>query len=287
MADKYHSFSRVGVLRLLVVGFALSGLAAASPCAAAGTRPGGGPSTSKDKTTWNPTYVPSGQAGFGVSGPTDQDDGGKGDPDKTDDACITLTFNVPAASPDKKGVGGWGGLTLSFNEPIDGGSFIFDPVCPTPQNGTLGQIAPGGAEPTTLPNQSITFMPLVKSKPYYVLPTGRPAVKNSVNPIDYTGTQAPNYSQFVVTIMYDASQGVPKLQATDAVGGPGSFWVGKPGKQSGGFSPYPGLAGPGTIGVDYLPASPVPEPSFLASLFGCLGLLIFAHRRRSRSAPRI
>ncbi|MBV8729421.1 MAG: hypothetical protein JO336_06390 [Acidobacteriia bacterium] len=62
-----------------------------------------------------------------------------------------------------------------------------------------------------------------------------------------------------MTIMYDASQGVPQLQANDLVGGPGSFWVGKPGNQAAGFSPYPGTTGPGDLGSDYFPATPVPS----------------------------
>jgi hypothetical protein len=206
-----------------------------------------------------------------VTGPTDQDDGGSGDPDKADDACLTLLFNVPAASPDKTDPGGWGGLTLTFNVPIDGGSFIFDPVCPTPQDGTLGQIAPGGGEPTTLPNTSITFKPVVGSKPYYLLPTG--------SRTDTGGM----FGQFAVTIMYDASQGTPQLQANDLVGGPGSYWVGKPGQQNGGFSPYRVSAGPpARLGLDYAPATPVPEPAGLLPLvLGCLVILICAHKRHT------
>jgi len=217
-----------------------------------------------------------------MSGPTDQDDGNTGDADKADDACLTLRFNVPATYDGKDRPYGWGGLTLTFDKAIDGGSFIYDPVCPTAQDGTLGQIKPGDAEPTTLPNQSITFKPVLGGKPYYAQPTDTAAGKPYGSETDYTDTQAPNYSLFVVTIMYDASQGVPQLQANDLVGGPGSFWVGKPGKQANGFSPYRGLSGPGTLGIDYLPASPVPEPSLLLPLLsGCVGLLIFARRRRS------
>src|SRR5215813_2436904 len=170
MSHFSRSFSSFTILRLLVVGCALTAVVAADLCEAMGTRPGGGPSTSMNPANWNPNYIRSGQPGFGVSGPRDQDDGAMGDPDMAMDTCLTLTFNVPAVAPAKKGDGGWGGLTLTFSTPIDGGSFIYDPVCPTPQDGTLGQVAPGG-EPTIGPNQSITFRPVVGNKPYYVLPT--------------------------------------------------------------------------------------------------------------------
>jgi|SRR5579871_68212 len=247
-------------------------LAAAAPCVAPGTRPGGGPST--DPANPNPNYIASGQPGFGVSGPTDLDDGGTGDGDKANDACMTLVFNVPPPS-EEKGYSGWGGLTLTFSQPIDGGSFVFDPACATPTDGTLGQVLDVGGEPLVSPNQSITFTP----GNYKVNPTGTTVTKSG-NPIN-VGSQAATYSQFAVTIMYDTTQPTPYLMfGTEE--NPLSYWVGKPGKQNGGFTPYQGSTGPGTPGVDF---AQLPEPSFLLplGLFGGIASL-FGLRARRRKA---
>ena len=271
------TLSRLSVLRVMATGFVVSVLAAAAPCSAPGMRPGGAPSTSMNQANWNKTYVPSGQPGFGVSGPTDQDDPPA---DAADDACLTLEFNVPPAANKPQAPGGWGGLTLTFDRPIDGGSFVFDPVCPTPVNGTLGQVLDIGGEPTVGPNQSIVFKPTLNGRAYYGLPTGTTAGKPKYSTTDFTNTQAPNFSQFAVTIMYDASQGVPQV-STSFGNNPQTYWVGKPGMQNGGFTPYRGPTGPGKVGKDFLLASPVPEPSlFLTLLFGCVGILISAYKRR-------
>jgi hypothetical protein len=270
-------FRGAHILRVMAIGFVVSVLAAAAPCSAPGTRPGGGPSTSTNQANWNQTYVRSGQPGFGVSGPTDQDDPPA---DAADDACLTLEFNVPAAANKPQAPGGWGGLTLTFDRPIDGGSFVFDPVCPTPVDGTLGQVLDIGGEPTVGPNQSIVFKPTLNGRAYYALPTGTAVGKPKYSTTDFTNTQAPNFSQFAVTIMYDASLGVPQISSSFD-GNPQSYWVGKPGKQNGGFTPYTGSSGPGTAGKDFLLASPVPEPSLpLLLLFGCVVVLIADYKRR-------
>jgi hypothetical protein len=232
----------------------------------------GGPSS--DPLNPNPNYIPSGQPGFGTSGPTDQDvaDG--------TDACLTLEFDVPAPSIDK-GYAGWGGLTLSFDKAIDGGSFVFDPACPTPADGTLGQVMDGGKN-LVGPNQSITFSP----GNYRLNPTGTPntATNKDGTPKYPPGSQAANYSQFAVTIMYDTEAGVPQMLVTDSNGKPLSYWVGKPGKQNNGFTPYQGATGPGTPGVDY--ALVAPEPSFMPLLLcGCVSLG-FIYRRRSGNLRR-
>jgi len=128
--------------------------------------------------------------------------------------------------------------------------------------------------------KSITFKPVVGAKPYYVLPTGKAAGKPDGSAIDFTGTQAPKYSQFVVTIMYDKSQGIPVLLS--ALGeNPQTYWVGKPGMQNGGFTPYRGASGPGRPGIDFQAATPVPEPgSVVGVLLGCVGLLLKVRRSR-------
>ncbi|MCU1238107.1 MAG: hypothetical protein JWP63_6074 [Candidatus Solibacter sp.] len=52
---------------------------------------------------------------------------------------MTFSFVVPEvpAIQKKQGSGGWGWLVLTFDEPIDGGSFIFNPDCPTAIDGVL------------------------------------------------------------------------------------------------------------------------------------------------------
>ena len=279
------SFAANRALRLIILGLLVSALATAGvvTCPAVGTRNGGPPSTATNPADWNPNYIPSGNPGFGVSGPTDLDDGSTGDADKADDACLTFVFNVPSTDLNNKTDSpfGWGGLTLSFDKPIDGGSFIFDPVCPTPVDGTLGQVLDSLGEPLVGLNQSITFKPTLGGRAYYALPTDTPVGKPRYSAIDYSDTQAPNFSQFAVTIMFDASQGVPTLLSDNGRGDPESFWVGKPSKQNGGFTPYRGASGPGMVGVDF---QLVPEPSSLALLLcGYAGLLVFQIKRlRSR-----
>src|SRR5947207_2308613 len=180
MHDTFRSF-RFRVLWSMVAGFALSAVAAAAPCVAAGMRPGGAPSPSMHSAEWNPTYVKSGQPGFGISGPTDKDPGA----DMLNDACLTLEFNVPPAGDGKSSPGGWGGLTLSFDRPIDGGSFVFDPVCPTPVDGTLGKVLDSTGKPTVEANQSIVFKPTLAGRAYYALPTGTAVGKPDYSTTDY------------------------------------------------------------------------------------------------------
>jgi hypothetical protein len=269
------------VARLLLLGIAFAGISSAAMCLMPGNRlyangmqgTNGGPSANAAMP--NPNYIPSGMPNFGVSGPAAGPAGSM---------CLTLRFNVPPAVNKPESPYGWGGLTLTFNGPIIGGSFIFDPVCPTPQNGTVGTVYGNNGvapQPGRGKNQSITFSPTVAKKPYYALPTG--TAVGTYMKTDYSKSQSPNYSQFAVTIMYNpalyAKGTVPQLIITAKDGSPVSFWVGKPGKQNGGFSSYvTGKMGPGRVGRDYLP---VPEPSFLITLlFGSVGLLVFLHKSR-------
>jgi len=102
--------------------------------------------------------------------PTDQD------PNETDgpDKCMTFSFTVPEvpAVQKKQGSGGWGWLVLTFDEPIDGGSFVFNPDCPTPIDGVLNaadgnmtiRLGPGnyglgatGADATVGPGKNLEF----------------------------------------------------------------------------------------------------------------------------------
>jgi hypothetical protein len=64
---------------------------------------------------------------------------------------LTRSLDVPATLEGKSSPGGWGALVVMFDRPITGGTFTFQPKCPTPLNGNLNpadnttiQLGPGG-----------------------------------------------------------------------------------------------------------------------------------------------
>jgi hypothetical protein len=190
------------------------------------------PTTCINPNDRNSTALP-GQAGYGVSGPVDKDT------DRTEfetDMCLTFYFDVPTVTrpfgKSSGGRGGWGALVLDFSGPIDGGSFIFDPECPTTQQGIIN--------PTDI-KSGVDGTNLLTSTMLQIVPTDASTGKPIAYPLGQTGTDRfssipddgnpfdkfPLYQQLVVTIMYDATDpdGNP-LPAPTIVYGQ-SFWQSK------------------------------------------------------------
>ena len=104
------------------------------------------------------------------------------------DPTKDFSFLVPAALEGKSSPGGWGALVLTFDQPITGGTFIFNPECPAP---TAGNLNPND-------NTNIQLGP----GNYGLLPTGSEVTKPGPNQgmlrgmlqitITYTGNVAPN-----------------------------------------------------------------------------------------------
>ncbi len=167
----------------------------------------------------------------------DQDPSQGPDTDAADDVCMTLAFNVPAVGYKKTGEAGWGGLVLTFNRQIDGGSFIFNPICPIQTDGIIGTspVAVKG-NPT---NNAIEFVPIARdsntgkatttpptTQTYALQPTGNNVpVGTPISGSTKKTQEGAKYGQFVVTIMFDESAGLPQLIENNA-----SFWQAKPGQ---------------------------------------------------------
>jgi hypothetical protein len=158
-------------------------------------------------------------------------------------------------------------LILTFDRPIDGASFIFDPFCPDPLPGVVEDpLNPGKPEDPVGTDEAQTFR--FNNRAYGFLPTD-------------SNTKAGDqiFSVFAVTVRYDAN--------FDGDPGPGilwglpeaplSFWQGKASKQGFGFA-----------GVDgFLPAQDslsAPEPASIVEL--ALGVCALVLLRRYFNSVR-
>jgi hypothetical protein len=211
-----------------------------------------------------------GQPGYAVSGPVDTDPLSPIDTtDAAIDMCITFYFSVPETlTKTSGGLNGWGALVLTFSAPIDGGSFIFDPNCPTATQGTLNTAnVISGVDGSTIPAKTmIQFLPSTTSSGgagYQLPPTG------AVN------SDGVEFQQFAVTIVYDTNSkddGSGNVLPVPTVVIGQSFWQAKPIKGT----PFT-YVDPATVqrNGDLL----LPEPSFWPVLLVST-LFLFSIRRR-------
>jgi hypothetical protein len=187
--------------------------------------------------------------------PADQDPNDADGPDN----CFTGSFKVPADPYDKSsgGYGGWGALVLTFNKPIDGASFVFDPQCDTPADGFL-----------SADKMSVGLGPAYNANGF---------VSGKGYRLGATGTQVPGgdptdiFQDFVYTIRYDGNV------APNLVSG---FWQAKPKDPKAGEDPFTA----NYSGQKNSDLATVPEPSYLPPLLlGSVLLLAFWRRRKTQS----
>ena len=163
---------------------------------------------------------------------------------------INFSFLVPAPPYNKTTNQGWGFLVLTFDRPIEGGSFVFLPDCSDPLDGVL-----------SLDEMSIRLGP----GSYGLGATGAPSV----------GANAPTpYGTLDVTIEYDPDEGVPVLQFGTGV----SYWKAK--RADFVYTPQSS-----TVTKNYdIPLTEqqiVPEPAtLLPTLFGLALTATWLRRRR-------
>jgi hypothetical protein len=168
-------------------------------------------------------------------------------------ATISFSFNVPPPPYDKTSNQGWGYLVLTFDRPVEGGSFVFPPDCLDPTDGVIN--------PDNL--AMIRFGP----GSYGLGETGAPSV----------GASAPApYGKLTVTVEYDEADGVPELQFGE---GGISYWKAKRAD----FTYTPQSE---TVTRNYdIPLTEehlVPEPSALLLTLTGLGTAVVRLRRRAR-----
>jgi len=167
-----------------------------------------------------------------------------------DAAMVTYNLEVPRTPPGKQSPGGWGAIVLQLDAAVTGGSFVFEPECPEPGDGSQnGFLKPG--DPTVIQ---------LGPGNYGLLPTGS----------EVTQEGSPFFGQergrLEITLTYD-NEPPPRIMFTE------SFWQSKP---------RPGGTRTWTFDSEELDTY-LPEPSGIALALCGGGLLMASRRKRAGS----